>query len=162
LIISKKKMLIVCGSGGHAAEALILYRDIKDAFECSFLLESNDPLTPKKLVGTPVYKAVAVRGKSEPGILIIPRLFWCTLQSFVILWKAKPEIILSTGPGLAGPISIWGKLFGKKIIFIESWSRVTTKSWPGKLLYPIADHFYIQWPEEKKNYPKATYAGRLG
>jgi UDP-N-acetylglucosamine:LPS N-acetylglucosamine transferase len=155
-------MLIVCGSGGHAAEALIVYRDIKEAFDCSFLLESSDPLTPQKLKDVPVYKAVAVRGKREPAIMMIPRLMWCTIQSLGVLLRAKPDIILSTGPGLAGPISIWGKLFGKKIIFIESWCRVTTRSWPGRLLYPIADRFYIQWPEEKQNYPKATYAGRLG
>lgn len=158
----KKKMLIVCGAGGHAAEALALYKDIKDSFVCSFLLESSDSLTAKKLKEEPIYKAVAVRGKKEPAIMIIPRLIWCTLQSFFILFRAKPNIILSTGPGFAGPISIWGKIFGKKIIFIESWSRVNTKSWPGKLLYPIADQFFIQWPEEKKNYPKGIYVGRLG
>ena len=155
-------MLIVCGSGGHAAEALILYRDIKDAFECSFMLESSDPLTPKKLEGVTIYRAVAVRGKKESAILIIPRLFWCTIQSFFVILRARPDIVLSTGPGFAGPICIWGKIFGKKIIFIESWSRVTTKSWPGKLLYPITDQFYVQWPEEKENYPKSIYVGRLG
>lgn len=160
--MNKKKMLIVCGSGGHAAEALILYRDIKETFECSFLLESTDPLTAKKLEGVKIYTAIAVRGKKEPAIVMIPRLMWCTVQSLGVLLRAKPDIILSTGPGLAGPISVWGKIFGKKIIFIESWSRVTTRSWPGRLLYPLADRFYIQWPEEKKNYPKATYAGRLG
>lgn len=140
----------------------MIYKDIKDSFDCSFLLESDDPLTPQKLTGVTVYRAMAVRGKKESALFIIPRLAVCTIQSFFVLLRARPNVILSTGPGIAGPISIWGKLFGKKVIFVESWCRVTSESWPGKLLYPIADRFYIQWPEEKKNYPKGIYVGRLG
>lgn len=155
-------MLIVCGAGGHSAQARTLYKDLKEAFDCSFMLESNDPLTAQKITDAPIYKAMPVRGKKEPKALIFFRLIWCTFQSFFIFWRVRPAIILSTGPGFAGPIGIWGKIFGRKLIFIESWSRVNTKSWPGKLLYPIADQFFVQWPEEKKNYPKGIYAGRLG
>ncbi|MDP3029141.1 MAG: hypothetical protein Q8O04_06545 [Deltaproteobacteria bacterium] len=47
-------------------------------------------------------------------------------------------------------------------IFIESWSRVTTKSTTGKICYYLSDLFFVQWPELIKRYPKAIYAGRLG
>jgi UDP-N-acetylglucosamine:LPS N-acetylglucosamine transferase len=67
------------------------------------------------------------------------------------------------GPALSLHVTWLGKfLFGKKIIFLESWSRVYTKSLAGRLTYPFADLFFVQWKEELKNYPKATYAGRLG
>ena len=160
--MANKKLLIVCGSGGHAAQALILYRDLKDVFSCSFLLETSDPLTAGKIGDAPVYRAVAVRGKREPKVRMIARLSRCTIQSFRVFRQVRPDVIVSTGPGLAGPICLWGKLFGKKVIFIESWSRVTTRSWPGKILYRVADRFFIQWPDQEQKYPKATYAGRLG
>ena len=54
-----------------------------------------------------------------------------------------------------------GKLLGKKIIFIESWSRIYKKSSSGKFAYLFANLFFVQWPEMKKQYPKAIYAGRL-
>jgi len=48
------------------------------------------------------------------------------------------------------------------VIFIESWARVYSKSDSGKLVYPIADLFFVQWKEMEKVYPHAIYAGRLG
>lgn len=158
-----KKALLVCGSGGHSAQGLILYSQLKDRLDCEFLLEKNDPLTGKKIKDAKVYKAMAVRGKKEPWIVSYGRLLICFFQCIPIFFRAKPDVIISTGPGLAIPISIIGKFFGIKIIFIESWSRVTSKSYAGKALYLFADKFFVQWPDQKeKNYPKATFAGRLG
>jgi hypothetical protein len=54
-------------------------------------------------------------------------------------------------------------LFRKRLIFIESWSRVYSKSLSGRLLSPMADLVFVQWSEQlERNYPKATFAGRLG
>jgi beta-1,4-N-acetylglucosaminyltransferase len=157
-----KKMLIVCGSGGHTAQGLLLYQELKNNFSCEFLVESNDPLIKKKIKGLKQHSAIPVRGKREPAILVPFRLIICTFQSLVIFIQSRPDVILGTGPGIAVPISVIGKIFGKKVIFLESWSRVTTKSFAGKILYPFVDRFFMQWPEQKKNYKKGIFAGRLG
>ena len=52
-----------------------------------------------------------------------------------------------------------GKIFRKKIIFIETFANRNTKSVAGKLVYPIADVFVVQWEEMLKLYPKAQYWG---
>ena len=52
-----------------------------------------------------------------------------------------------------------GKILGSKIIYIESFANITTKTITGKLLYPIADKFIVQWDEMKKLYPDAVVGG---
>ena len=52
-----------------------------------------------------------------------------------------------------------GKLLGSKIIYIESFANITTKTITGKFLYPIADKFIVQWDSMKKLYPDAVVGG---
>ncbi|WP_307816097.1 hypothetical protein [Thermobrachium celere] len=42
---------------------------------------------------------------------------------------------------------------------MESFAKVNTPNLSGKLIYPIADLFIVQWPELLKFYPKAKYLG---
>jgi hypothetical protein len=52
-----------------------------------------------------------------------------------------------------------GKLFGSKIIYIETFANMYTKTVTGKLLYPIADLFIVQWDSMKKLYPNSVDGG---
>ena len=52
-----------------------------------------------------------------------------------------------------------GKILGSRIIFIESFANINTKTITGKLLYPISDKFIIQWESLKELYPDATFGG---
>ncbi|KAG0268819.1 UDP-N-acetylglucosamine transferase subunit [Actinomortierella ambigua] len=47
------------------------------------------------------------------------------------------------------------------LFFIESFARVKTLSLAGKLLYPLVDHFLVQWPALTQQYPRAEYIGML-
>ena len=72
------------------------------------------------------------------------------------------KIIISTGPGIIIPISLYFK-FKKniQIVFLETWSRFETKSFTGRFMYKIADKFYIQNKSLKKLYPNSIYGGLL-
>ena len=51
-------------------------------------------------------------------------------------------------------------LFRAKLIFMETATRVVRPSGTGRLLYPIADLFLVQWPAMLKEVgPKARYLG---
>ena len=92
-----------------------------------------------------------------------PLMFFVNFfQSLDILLKEKPDVIVSTGAGIAIPTCYLGKLFGKKIIFIESFSRIKRRSATGKTIYPIADLFLVQWKSLLKEYgDKAKYKGAV-
>ena len=54
-----------------------------------------------------------------------------------------------------------GKLFGKKIIYIESLAKIDSLSVTGRNVYKFADKFYVQWETLANKYEKAEYIGRL-
>jgi hypothetical protein len=51
------------------------------------------------------------------------------------------------------------KLFGKKVIFIETFANSKTKTKAGSLVYPIADVFIVQWEYMLELYPNAILGG---
>lgn len=83
------------------------------------------------------------------------------IKSFIVYLKVKPDIVIATGAHTTVPICYIAKMFGKKVIFIETFANITTKTLSGKLVYPIADLFLVQWEEMLKLYPKAKYRGGL-
>ncbi len=161
--MSKKTLLVVLGTGGHTAQMLRLVRLLGDKFNYEYVIAKNDPISEKKIeIPGKVWKITEHRSYNTPIWKAVINTAIMTLESLCIIIKTNAIAVVSAGPGLAVPISYLGKLFGKKVIFLESWSRVWHPSRAGKLVYPIADLFFVQWPELKEKYPKAIYAGRLG
>ena len=68
---------------------------------------------------------------------------------------------LPYGTHTAGPMCYLGKIFGSKIIYIETFANRNRKTATGRLVYPIADLFIVQWEELLKIYPKAVYGGAI-
>jgi UDP-N-acetylglucosamine:LPS N-acetylglucosamine transferase len=79
-----------------------------------------------------------------------------------VLRSERPVAVVSTGAELAIPIFLIAKLLGIKTVFIESCCRVAHPSLTGRLVYPISDVFYVQWPSLLRRFGKrARYAGSL-
>ena len=93
------------------------------------------------------------------------RYFFILLINFLIslclFIKIRPKIIVTTGTHTAIPMCFIGKLFGTKIIWIETYANRTSKTLAGKMVYKIADTFIVQWEEMKELYPKAVYFGPI-
>ena len=49
----------------------------------------------------------------------------------------------------------------RKVIFIESFAKKKTRTLSGRIVYPIATVFIVQWEEMLKFYPKAKYFGGI-
>ena len=78
------------------------------------------------------------------------------LKSIILFIRIKPDAIVTTGTHTVVPICFFGKLFKKKIIYIETYANITKKTLTGIILYPISDLFIVQWREMKNLYPKAV------
>jgi len=156
------KLLVVLGSGGHTTQMLKLVDLLGERFQYSYIIGIGDKLSASKIKfkGATFFVHKAREHGDGPFITLIKlaRLF---LESLIILIREKPNAVVSAGPGLAVPISVLAKIFRIKVIFIESISRVYRPSFTGRILYKLSDLFFVQWPELKKIYPRAVYAGRL-
>lgn len=91
---------------------------------------------------------------------------WRVLLNFWELWRIfareRPDILLSTGAGPAVPAAIVGRLlFGCRVIFVESMTRVERPSLTARLIRPFTDHLLVQWPALVRHLPGSRHAGRL-
>jgi beta-1,4-N-acetylglucosaminyltransferase len=110
------------------------------------------------------------REVKQSWISTVPSTLLALIQSVAVVARVQPELILSNGPGrvcarrsivpdmclcegTCVPLCYAGFLLRvlgisyPAIIFCESLCRVKTLSLSGKLLYPIADRFIVQWPQ---------------
>jgi UDP-N-acetylglucosamine:LPS N-acetylglucosamine transferase len=140
---------------------LRLLKLLGDRYTYEFVINDDDRVTRKKIKGK-YHVMLNPRVFKESTIKKAYKTIKGFLMSFKIWKKSEAEAIISAGPGLTVPLFLAAKLLGKKTIYIESWSRAHSKSMSGKLCYPMSDMFFVQWPDMKKEYPKAVYAGRLG
>lgn len=146
------KICLICSAGGHLTQIRKLESLYKryDYFFVTFFNEPAADLAQRE----PFYFV------KDPGRNIINFII-NIFHSIKIFAQEKPDIIISTGAGVTIPMCWIGRIFRKKLIFIESWSRVEKPSISGKLIYPIANLFIVQWEEMLKFYPKAVFKGAL-
>ena len=84
--------------------------------------------------------------------------FWLSLK---IALAERPDVVITTGAGVVVFFCLFSKLFGGKLIFIESMAKVEKPTLTARMLYPISDLFFVQWPDLKSFFPKALYLGKL-
>ena len=155
--MKKKKVLFISSTGGHLDELLQL-KPLFENYNYYLVTEkTKSNLSLKdKFPGKVSYLIYGTKDK----LLIYPFKFALNiLKSFYLYLKIRPKYIVTTGTHTAVPICYIGKIFGAKIVFIETFANSKTKTMSGKMIYPIANLFIVQWKEMLKLYPKAIYGG---
>lgn len=151
-----KKVLFIASTGGHLNELFQLKPLFKkyDSYIITEKTKSTISLKDK-------YKNVnyLMYGTKDHKFSYIFKFMYNCIKSLFLYIKIRPKVIVTTGTHTAVPICYIGKLFRSKIIFIETFANSQTKTLSGKLVYPIADTFIVQWEEMLKLYPKAIYGG---
>ena len=84
-----------------------------------------------------------------------------TKIAWKVLRKERPDLIISSGAAVSVPFFYLGKLFGAKLIYVEVFDRIDKPTMSGKMVYPIADKFIVQWEEQKQVYKKAINLGSI-
>jgi UDP-N-acetylglucosamine:LPS N-acetylglucosamine transferase len=156
------KLLVVLGEGGHTTEMLNLVDLLGDRYEYHYVVSKQDALSADQIrIHGQVHPLLRPRSKDTSLPIAALRTVVTTFQALRVLLRVRPKGILSTGPAIAVPVAILGKLLGARVIFVETGSRIRTVSMTGKIMYRWADLFFVQWPQLKKRLPRAIYAGRL-
>ena len=68
-------------------------------------------------------------------------------------------MILTTGAGVAVPFAWVGRLYGARVIYVESFTRIESTSLSMRMIAPVAERLYVQWPELARRYRRARFAG---
>ena len=152
-----KKVLFISSCGGHLVELLKLEPMFKDydSYIITEKTKGNSKLKDK-------YKnkiSFLVYGTKDHMLVYPFKLLYNSFKSLVLYVKIRPKYIITTGAHTAGPICVIGKIFGSKIIYIETFANMNKKTITGKIIYNFADLFIVQHESMLKLYRNAVYGG---
>lgn len=151
----KVKICLASSSGGHFEQLMMLKP----------LIEKYDGYVVTEKIGYDIkvseipVKYVTPINRTDKTFFF--KLLYNVLKSFIIVVTDRPDYIISTGALAAVPLMIWTKLFGGKVIYIESFAKINSPNISGKIVYKFANQFYVQWESMKKFYPNAIYKGGI-
>lgn len=148
------KLCFAASSGGHY-EQLMMLKPLMEKYSGVVVTEKTDYKV------NPGYPCNYLHQVNRKELLFIPKLIGNGVRSIGILLKEKPDAVVTTGVLAMIPLCLLAKLMGKKLIYIESFAKVTSANLTGKLLYKYADRFYVQWESMLDIYPNAVYKGGI-
>lgn len=147
-----ERILLVASPGGHLLQMLALepaWRGLRRTWVTLTRPDATDLLAAEDVV--------FAHGPTERNIPNLLRNLWLAWRT---VHRCRPDVILSTGAALAVPFFIVGRLYGSRLVYVESLTRVNELALSGRLVYPLTDSFFVQWP---MGVPprKAIYAGSI-
>ena len=148
--------MFISSTGGHLSEMLEL-SDLFSLYDTTIVTEK----TKSNLYLKEKYKSVyfLVYGTKSHFLTYFFKFIYNFFKSLYLYLKIRPDVIITTGTHTAVSMCYIGKLFKSRIIYIETLANRTTRTLAGKIVYPIADYFIVQWESMLKLYPKAIYGG---
>jgi UDP-N-acetylglucosamine:LPS N-acetylglucosamine transferase len=147
------RVLLVCSPGGHLQQMLALKPAWEDAERSWVTLEGPD-------VGYLLAdeEVTIAHGPTNRSVAKLARNL---VLSWRVLRRRRPEAIISTGAALAVPFFVFGRLLGIRCVYVESVTRTESLSLSGRLVYPLANRFFVQWPAAAEGRAKAEFAGSV-
>jgi len=152
-MVAAMRVLLVCSPGGHLQQMLALEPAWRGAERAWVTLPGAD--VESLLRGEDVTLGHSPTNRSLRNLARNTALAWRVLR------RRRPDAILSTGAGLAVPFFLAGRLLGIRRVYVESVTRTESLSLSGRLVYPLASRFFVQWPAVAERFRRAEYAGAV-
>lgn len=144
---------LVGSSGGHLAQLMALrsFWENHDRFWVTFPTDDARSL----LHGERVYWCHHPTNRNARNLV---RNSFLALR---VLRRERPTHLISTGAAVAVPFFYLGRIQGARLVYIEVFDRVESRTLTGRLVHPITQHFLVQWPEQAILYGRAEVIGPL-
>ena len=152
-----KKVLFISSTGGHLTELL----QLKPLFEkCEYTIVTEKTKSNQNLIDQyPDHVYYLAYGTKQHLFKYLFIFTYNIIVSFFIFLKVKPDAIVTTGTHTAVPMCYIAHFLKKKVVFIETFANSKTPTQAGRLVFPIADLFVVQWESMLEHYPNAVYGG---
>jgi beta-1,4-N-acetylglucosaminyltransferase len=154
--MTKSKKLKIClaaSAGGHLTQLLKL-ANCWNEYDAFFITTCEEVKKKLEKSGN-VY--VAGESNRQHPIKIMKVILCC----FKIIFKERPDVVLSTGAAVGCIACMIGKLTGAKIVWVDSITNVEKLSLSGRLVRPIANLFLAQWQQLAQQYTNVIFEGTL-
>ena len=149
--MKKLRICMISSSGGHY-EQLRMLRPLGEEHDLFWVTEKTD------YKGNADYYLIPT-GSNDPMFPL--KMLVNSIKTCGFFLKRRPQVVITTGAFIAVPACLLAKVLGKKVIYIESFARVTDANRTGKLIYKFADMFIYQWEQLASIYPNGVYGGGI-
>lgn len=149
-----RRAILVGSSGGHLAQLLPMRQ--------LFAPEERTWVTFRTADATG-----ALDGENDvvwahhPTTRNVPNLLRNAVQAWKVLSTRRPDIVITTGAGVALPYFVLSRFFGARTVYIEVYDRVDSPTLTARLCSPFTDLMAVQWPEQQRLYRQTTLIGPL-
>ena len=150
---SAPKVLLVCSSGGHLTQLYNL-RPWWEHLERTWV-------TFHKPDATSLLEGERTEWAFHPTTRNVRNLLRNAVLAWRLVRRERPDLVVSTGAGVAFPFFLLGKLYGARTVYVEVFDRIDSATMTGRMCYPITDRFLLQWDEQRAVYPKGEVVGPL-
>ena len=147
------RVLLVCSSGGH----LIQLHNLKPWWE----RHDHMWVTFRKLDSTSLLAGERVAWAYHPTTRNLRNLVRNLLLAWRLLRSYRPDVVVSSGAGVAFPFFLIARLLRQKTVYVEVYDRIDSATMTGRLCYPLSNLFLLQWEEQRGSYPKGVVIGSL-
>ena len=154
-----EKVMFISSVGGHLTQLLEL-KDLFKKYNYVLITEKTDVTCDMNGNYNIEFLPYGSRNQKYTYPFI---LLWSCIKSLFYFIKYNPNVIVTTGANTAAAMCCLGKLFGKKVIYIESFAKRTSPTITGKMIYKLHAYttFVVQWESMLEFYPNAEYWGAI-
>ena len=151
------KICVAANSGGHMSE-ILQYRSVYERFDHFFVTDSDRSTTKVSASGRVYFVDKFILGECVERVDPITPVK-NLLQSLRILVKERPDIVVTTGAGTAFGTCLLCRLFGARLVFIETIARVHSPSRFGRIIHHLANLTLVPWEGMQRHYRGAVFVG---
>jgi UDP-N-acetylglucosamine:LPS N-acetylglucosamine transferase len=148
-----RRVLLVGSSGGHLAQLVSLeswWRDRDRHWVMFPTADAQDLLADEQ-----------VTWAHHPTTRNLPNLVRNLLLAVRLVPRLRPDLVVSTGAGVAVPFFVVAKLLRIKTAYIEVFDRMDSLTLTARLCRPFTDLLCAQWEEQRRFMPDSEVIGRL-
>lgn len=151
------KICLAASGGGHLRQLLDL-QPVWSAHDYFFVTEDTALGQTLARDHRTAFLPHFAWGQAKMGAPV--RMIWRAARSAVralkIMLRERPDLVISTGAGAVIFPVIWGRLFGARIVVIESFARFDHPSLFGRIAAPLAHELVVQSDKLLRHYPRAN------
>jgi UDP-N-acetylglucosamine:LPS N-acetylglucosamine transferase len=147
------RICLAASAGGHTSQLLKL-AESWNGYE-TFCVTTTEVVRDKLSKFGGVY-VVGECNRQQP-LRVVKVLLRCIRIAF----RERPDVVISTGAAAGCILCFLCKMYGAKVVWIDSVTNVERISLSGRMVRHIADLFLVQWPELASRYKRVEYVGAI-
>ena len=125
IYLKNKKVLFISSTGGHLDELLQL-KELFKKYDSYIITEKTKSTVDLKNKYSKVN--YLIYGTKDHMFSYIFKIIYNIIKSLILFIRIRPKVIVTTGTHTAVPMCYIGKLFFRKIIYIETIHSVPTRA----------------------------------